>query len=271
MKATLKVITPKDAEKLLGRNTINRSVRPRRVDQYAKQIVNGQWQVTGEAIKVATDGTLLDGQHRLLAVIKSGIPTAFFVIDGLDPEVFKVLDSGLTRSGGDALSGIGFSDSKEVAAISKLVICVQAGVNPHNTEYASLISRTDIINFASTNRDLLTKAMKHARVVHRQLAGSMTAWGALYVLCSLAHDDDGARAEDFINTVSEGANLSVGDPRLALRNWLTRHPRVASGVSRANHLGTYLTAYRNFSLGVSVQRLRTHDVNKGMPEIPHRW
>lgn len=271
MKATLKVITPKDAEKLLGRNTVNRSVRSRRVDQYAKQIKNGQWQVTGEAIKVAKDGTLLDGQHRLLAVIKAGIPAEFFVVDGLDPEVFKVLDSGLSRSSGDALTGLGFTDSKEIGAIAKLVIGVQAGINPNNTELMSLISRTDMINFCEANRDLLAQAIKDCRVIHRQLAGSLTAWGALYVLCSLAHKDGGTRIREFLNSVSEGANLNVGDPRLALRNWLVRHPRVDRGVGRAEHLGTYLSVYRNFAVGIPVQRLRTHDVNKGIPEIPHRW
>jgi hypothetical protein len=271
MKATLKVITPKDAEKLLGRNTINRSVRSRRVDQYAKQIKDGQWRVTGEAIKVANDGTLLDGQHRLLAVIKAGIPAEFFVVDGLDPEVFKVLDSGLSRTNGDALGSLGFGDPKEVGAIAKLVIGVQAGINPNNTELMSLISRTDIINFCEAHRELITQALKDCRVVHRQLAGSFSAWGALYILCALTHKDGGSRIREFLNSVSEGANLNVGDPRLALRNWLVRHPRIDRGVGRAEHLGTYLSVYRNFAVGTPIQRLRTHDVNKGMPDIPHRW
>lgn len=271
MKSTIKVITPAKAESLLQRNTGNRTVRPRRVDQYAKQIINGQWRLTGEAIKVATDGSLLDGQHRLLAVIKAGIPTEFLVVEGLSPEVYTVLDSGLGRTVGDALAGEGFSASKEIGAVAKLVIGVQSGFNPRNTEAMALVTRPDIMAFCAEHHDLVDQSVREARTIHTKVAGSRLAWGALYALCALKHGDGGAHINEFFTTVGEGANLTAGDPRLALRNWLVRHPKALAPTTASEHLGTYLTAYRNYVLGIPTHRLRTCDVNKGLPEIPHRW
>jgi hypothetical protein len=271
MKSTIKTITPANAESLLKKNKNNRTVRPRRVDQYAKQIVSGQWQVTGEAIKIALDGSLLDGQHRLLAVIKAGIPTEFLVVEGLDPNVFKVLDSGLMRSAGDALSSVGFTSSKETASIARLSIAHQSGISPRNTELMSLITRSDIYEFCVNNRDLITDAVRESGHIWKNVAGSRSAWGTLYIVATIKHQDNGTYIQDFLNSVAQGANLSDGDPRLALRNWLARHPKAQEPVTSTEHLGTYITAYRNFATGVPTHRLRTYRAGGALPEIPERW
>ena len=46
-------------------------------------------------------GVILDGQHRLLAVIVSNTPTWFHIAKGLDENVFDVLDTGAARNGSD--------------------------------------------------------------------------------------------------------------------------------------------------------------------------
>ncbi len=41
--------------------------------EYANAMKSGEWKYNGESIKVCTDGSLLDGQHRLEACIESGV------------------------------------------------------------------------------------------------------------------------------------------------------------------------------------------------------
>lgn len=69
----LETITPKIAAEYLTRNTSNRNRRPTRIQQYARDMGSGNWPVTGESIKFSETGDLLDGQHRLVACVLSGV------------------------------------------------------------------------------------------------------------------------------------------------------------------------------------------------------
>lgn len=58
-------IDPATAERWLKANKRNRKLRRGPVLAYARDMAAGNWRLTGEAIKFAPDGTLLDGQHLL--------------------------------------------------------------------------------------------------------------------------------------------------------------------------------------------------------------
>lgn len=65
-------IEPEIANIMLARNASNRRVNNRRVARYAKTMEEGEWKLTGQPIIVTEDGVIIDGQHRLLAVVSSG-------------------------------------------------------------------------------------------------------------------------------------------------------------------------------------------------------
>ena len=67
------LITPEYAAKLLQINVANRPLTKRIVDWYAYQMSIGQWTISGQTISISDRGTLLDGQHRLAAIVKSGV------------------------------------------------------------------------------------------------------------------------------------------------------------------------------------------------------
>ena len=100
-------VSPSMAEKMLGRNTRNRSLNQRQVTRWAQSMTAGEWLVTGEAIKIASTGDLLDGQHRLAAVIESGCTVLMLVVKGLHPETQDVMDTGRART-----LGLFYKDSK---------------------------------------------------------------------------------------------------------------------------------------------------------------
>ena len=74
----------------------NRKVDDNLVDRYAHQMKKGLWDVNGEGIIIAESGRLLNGQHRLHAVIKSGKTIQSVVIYGVEEEAFKTIDTGKT-------------------------------------------------------------------------------------------------------------------------------------------------------------------------------
>ena len=88
----------------------------------------GLWkEETGEAIKIASDGSLLDGQHRLVALIKANITIMFLIISGLEKEVFSVLDSGKVRSAGDVLHIAGVANANNTAAAIRRYLNLRSG------------------------------------------------------------------------------------------------------------------------------------------------
>ena len=85
VQAEIVTITPAMAKEWLHRNTHNRPIRTARVHAYARVMATRQWHLNGDAIKIAPDGTILDGQPYLLAVPTSGATTPHPAATGPPP------------------------------------------------------------------------------------------------------------------------------------------------------------------------------------------
>lgn len=116
MKAHKVTVTPQMASTLLENNKRNRTLKRQHVAFLCEEIRNGRWKFNGDAIRVATDGSLIDGQHRLEAVVQTGIPIETLMVSGLDPDVFDTIDGGARRSNGDTLSVAGEKSGRNLAA-----------------------------------------------------------------------------------------------------------------------------------------------------------
>ena len=90
-------VTPEIAQEWATLNTRNRPVRYNKVAQFARDMAAGQWVLNGESIKIAVDGTFLDGQHRIYACIKADVPFETIVIRGLPVEAQDTIDTGISR------------------------------------------------------------------------------------------------------------------------------------------------------------------------------
>lgn len=267
MKVTVETITPQEAERLLQSNVDNRAIRKTRVALYAKQIKSNQWQATGEAIKVSKTGRLLDGQHRLHAVIVAGIPVDFLVIRDLEDEVFKVLDSGLARGANDVLRSLGLSNTSDAGAIIRQYLIVESGFSPSNTEASKLVTKTDISDYAEKNRPLITETVNIARNTRNAVGGSTTAWGTARLIANSATGTP--KFDQFLSGVVSGASLGAGDPRLALRNWLAKNPKpLQTGITTPVHLGTIIKAFTAWVNGEKIHLLRSWDTSKPLSLTP---
>ena len=91
-------ITPEMASDLLKKNYANRKISKPNYTHYMTDMINGNWQLNGETIKVAIDGELIDGQNRLTACVMSGKSFRTVLITGLPNVVKKTIDSGKKRS-----------------------------------------------------------------------------------------------------------------------------------------------------------------------------
>lgn len=120
------IITPALAEHMLKRNLNNR--RPTtRVERYAKAMKEGKWELSGATIVFSSDGRLLDGQHRLLACVASGVPFRTYVIFGLGRNVFPLIDDIKPRYGKDILHVAGVKNDYVSAAAIRWIQLLRTG------------------------------------------------------------------------------------------------------------------------------------------------
>lgn len=96
-------ITPDLAEKWLNQNTHNRNLRQRDVNGYAADMASGNWAENGQSIKFSTTGVLLDGQHRLTAIVQSGVTVRMLVVSNLPTTTQDTMDTGAKRTLSDVL------------------------------------------------------------------------------------------------------------------------------------------------------------------------
>lgn len=96
-------VTPAMARQWLQANTQNRKVRRNHVELLTRDIAEDRWRITHQGIAFSDKGRLIDGQHRLTAIIRADKPAFLTVFIGLSDEMFGALDRGQRRSVADEL------------------------------------------------------------------------------------------------------------------------------------------------------------------------
>ena len=119
-------VTPYYARKLLEKNTNNfRKITKRVVEKYAREMKAGLWQENGEPIQIYEDGTLANGQHRLAAIIESGVTLPMVVVSGI-PKTVTTFDRGKNRSVMEQARAMGIDiSSQEAGAVGILLFGLQ--------------------------------------------------------------------------------------------------------------------------------------------------
>lgn len=97
-------ITPELAEEWLKRNTHNRPVHKVHLARLIKTMLDGKWKLNGQNIIFDKDDVLIDGQHRLMASVASGVTIRSSVCWGVDRDAFATIDTGDGRTHADTLA-----------------------------------------------------------------------------------------------------------------------------------------------------------------------
>lgn len=263
-------IGPDFARRLIGLNTENfRNVDQKRVNRYAADMVKGNWDLTGDTIKISS-GILIDGQHRLLAVIQSGVEITTAVAYDVAESSFHV-DKGKPRSFAQWLSYKGYSHANNVASIVKLVLMHDKGFWRHMTFQVDDYSEYEMFAYAEKNRVSVEASAKLASAVSKLVPPSVA--GAIIHIGSgrSQHPMGIDMVEWFWNGVISGTNLDKADPPLVLRNrFLLSKSSVSKRLSPP--LARWLTtvAWNKAVQEQPIKHLRVATVGPNKTEIPKK-
>jgi len=114
-------VTPVKAAEYLARNTANRPLSQRTVRDFAQAMRRGEWRVTHQGIAFDTTGALVDGQHRLAAIIEAEVPVEVTVFTEVPVGAFDVLDTGKRRNAADVLAIDGEKSAVTLAVMIRTV------------------------------------------------------------------------------------------------------------------------------------------------------
>lgn len=172
MKTKIEFITPKLAEKLLSKNCINRPVKKNTVDYYSDIIKRGQWELNGESIKISKEGILLDGQHRLMAIVKSGIGIKTVIVEGLDSNTFDTIDQGVARTTSDLFNMQGIVNATTISSIlckyNMISNNTSSGLTSNSYKRLNLTKR-DYINEYKKNEVLWDEICRNSKQYYRKM------------------------------------------------------------------------------------------------------
>ncbi len=248
-------VTPAEAKRWLSTNIENnRIVRESKVDLYISDMRGGRWRNTGETIKFNPDGRLIDGQHRLQALVESGVAGVTMSIAFNVPDnALEVIDTGAGRRFADTLKMQEAVNRFASAAIVRRTLQRERG-NP-----TGIKGRSAVLG-VPTNAELLDRYRKdpagfdaaaargydfsRLRMCSATSAGIMAYW-----LNKIAPEE----AHQFMDQVVSGADIGKKHPANVLRTRLFRE----RGLETTQVMALFVRAWNFWCLGNTLDRIQT--------------
>jgi hypothetical protein len=212
----VEMLGPPRAMELLQLNTLNRPLSDPHVRRIADQIKRSLWKFNGDTIKISTDGEIVDGQHRLWAIIESGVSVETVVVYDVPRDAFATVDTlRKPRNGADILALNGCIQYRKTAAAA-LTWLVRWQRKPRTFTGPERRVEVAEIEAAFLAHPHIVEAAERA---HKSTSGmgSGALLAFIYYIMSNRNQDIGER---FMQTLEEPGGRSVNDPFFKFRQWL---------------------------------------------------
>jgi hypothetical protein len=211
-------ITEVMAKKMLKEKRDNRNIAQNYVRRLADSMERGEWVLNSVPIILDKKGKVIDGQHRLSAILLYKKPVKMAVAYDVDKNAYKTIDIGRRRSPGDMLSMQGEKDCNVLASVLRLynsfrekdlnsLNCNTAYISPRQTEI--LLGQNpgirDGVRFASGNKKPI------------QLLMTPSIAATFHFIFGRRNTKN---RNDFFESLIGGANLGKNNPIYILRQIL---------------------------------------------------
>lgn len=214
-------VTPAQAAEWLKNNFVNRPLREDVVQSYARDMRNGVWVATHQGVAFSDTNALIDGQHRLSAIVLSGLTVRMMAtyglpatIEGSEMTTMDAVDRGRTRSVADQLKiQHGMANGTLIAAV-----CASLGAICYSdrTRRLTVGQTLEIYRAFEAGVDFV--------IEHRSRAHGLRAAGVLAAFAFAIAATEGTLHPDLRPSyvaLVEGDNLVKGSPLSALYAFLT--------------------------------------------------
>lgn len=244
-------ITPELAAEFLSRNTLNRPKKPSKIKLYSESMAAGQWPVTGVPIIFGRGGRLLDGQNRLQAIIDTGSTVRTLVVEGVEDEVFDVIDSGARRSSSDVLVIMGYEGW--IASCGSSAVTVASNLMRGLWPYTNTVSPQGVREFVECHPDLMRSVEFMSGFPRKGVTINHSAGAALHFLMA---KKSAVLADRYMQQLYIGNDLCFGDMVLTLRNSIEAKGKVGEFNDRSGKtllVGAIIRVWNSLRSGRSIK------------------
>jgi hypothetical protein len=210
------VISPARAAQYAEKAVNYRRQTSQHVDKLAQMMRRGEWDEDNavEPIAFNQQGELIEGKHRMLAVVKAGVPIGFWVVRGVPKKVENIIDTGKMRRAEDVFRRLyGMPDPKVSVGASNLLWHFE-----HGTLRTANGTRTDVLNLQRVyeSNPEIEDSIRYGRKLYGVYRGSAAAYVFLHYVLSRI---DKQAADEFISQLALATEIELGDSNaiLALR------------------------------------------------------
>jgi len=255
IRSVVEKITPDMAAKLLeeAKEVQNRNVSDGHVEWLAAQMKSGKWALNGEALIFDEEGQLIDGQHRLWAIVNSGITIESLVTRGVDRKGFATIDTGSARTSGNVLSIYGEKNGNVLSAALGWL---------HRYENGKMLWALKASGFAAATALALVKkhpgmrdavewsAGMRGNAIFRKVSGSILAF-LRYVFTAYKPQ----KAAEFFDLVGDVVPDKEGTPTRVLRDWYLTKDKGRAAATTLELMAVTVKAWNVFLTGERLQKL----------------
>lgn len=261
MKIEKKTITPSIAKSMLEKNTNNRNCSQKTVTMYVNSMRKGLWKEdTFEMIKISKSGRILDGQHRLQAIIKSNMAINFHIAYDVADSVFDVLDTGKKRNAGDVFKINNIKNSRVVPSIIQLYFSLKNSYNIRSQQLTK--SNSELILIYEENPtywdSVATKTLgwyhNFSKIIAPQFIGGLFAY---------FHDINKDDAAIFIEELTSG--ISNNNSILILRKRLIDDKVSIRKISPEIKLALIIKTWNFYRTNKKISVLKFDQINEPFP------
>lgn len=265
MRIGFEEITPEIALDLITKSRAAENFRQRRVSQtqvndYSLLMKHDQWEqyMPDGIVGIDTEGILVNGQHRMLAVIASGKTIGFVVARDVPRSMFPFFDRAKTRTAADVYEIDGLPSSPDIQSAVKLAMryeqMFRGVLDPSTWGTWSGIKDTndDALNFYRRNKDL-AESVQIGRSLYYGARMVPAAAGVFHYYADKAWPDRGKDKDGFdpldgfVHLVRTGENMRNVAPAFVLRDWSKDVFNLKEKVPQKREVQLFL-AYRHWRM-----------------------
>lgn len=258
------LMTPKMAAELLEGRPKNRNIAEARAARIATDIREGRWIVNGDTIRVGPNDELLDGQHRLRAVVIANKPVPMTIFRCASESAIESIDTGRARTVADILAMRGVKDAAQAAAaISHYWRWVHRRTfSPSVGASGDRPTTQQAVAFYEKHPDLVecAKMVRHGGQAQSPFG---RGWGG--AIFKILSDIDYEECRTFFRSINSGVGFEENDPRLRLLNRLRARPAVGSRISVHECAALTIRAWNYWRSGTTVRALLWRPTQEAFP------
>lgn len=218
-------VSPQIAALWLQNNHGNRHIRKSHVAALAADMKNGRWHTSPDAIAFDTTGRLINGQHRLTAIVESGTSADMIVMWGATAGTYAITDDGQKRTFADHLRHLGHTDTTHLAAVVHAVLCWELNGWPsHITNENRKPTKQELINRLAADEPRFLHAKDSGRRISHHVGLPGSWWGASFFFWSQKNVADATEFEHALcfSTTTAGHEVQRIMPSEVLRESIRR-------------------------------------------------